>query len=116
MEENKYKGITYRKENSIYPELISSEDEIKLITLEELILKKREEIIHAMNEEAQNVFNNGEAIFTIYIRKNHWDIEELRQYIVQKMEESNYHFIEIKTEEIDKIFYKRLRISICETK
>jgi hypothetical protein len=92
------------------------EDEIKLITLEELIIKKREDIICEMNKAAQMVFDKGEAIFTIYIRKNLWDIEEIRQYIIQKMEESNYHFIEIKTEEMDKNIYKHLRIAICETK
>ena len=72
-----------------------TEKKYKLITIDELIEEKLEEVIADLNELARKTFNAGRVYFEYSIPKVMWDKKEVMDIIANCMDESGWTFDKI---------------------
>ena len=72
-----------------------TEKKHKLITIDELIEEKLEEVIADLNELARKTFNEGRVYFQYSIPKVMWDKKEIMDIIADCMDESGWTFDKI---------------------
>ena len=72
-----------------------TEKKYKLITIDELIEEKVEEVIADLNELARKTFNEGRVYFQYSIPKVMWDKKEIMDIIADCMDESGWTFDKI---------------------
>ena len=72
-----------------------TEKKYKLITIDELIEEKLEEVIADLNELARKTFNEGRVYFEYSIPQVMWDKKEVMDIIANCMDESGWTFDKI---------------------
>lgn len=72
-----------------------TEKKYKLITIDELIEEKLEQVIADLNELARKTFNEGRVYFQYSIPKVMWDKKEIMDIIADCMDESGWTFDKI---------------------
>lgn len=90
-------------------------EELKLITLDDLIKIKQEKIINQLNQLAEDHFNEGKISFEYYIPSDIWALEEIKTYITKHMEKSDWHFVKIEDfkSPITGQKLKKIEFSVC---
>lgn len=72
-----------------------TEKKHKLISIDELIEEKLEQVIADLNELARKTFNEGKVYFQYSIPKVMWDKKEIMDIIADCMDESGWTFDKI---------------------